>query len=58
MPQSCLKVGVGGNRIITGGGGRKGPGRERRGGRNKGKVSGTGGDGREVQRVRKSNKNM
>jgi hypothetical protein len=46
----------GGQRMITGGGG--GPGRERRGGGNKGAVSGTGEDWREVQRVRKLNKNM
>ena len=41
-------------------GGREGGGpvRERGGGRNKGAISETGGDVREVQRVRKSNKNM
>ena len=37
---------------------RGGPGREKGGGENKGAVSGIGGDDREVQRVRKSNKNM
>ena len=37
---------------------RGGPGRERGAGGNKGAVSGTRGIGREVQRVRKSNKNM
>lgn len=47
----------GGNRIIKVGGARGGRhGRERRQGRNKGIVSGTGGNGKEVQRIRKVNK--
>ena len=48
-----------GNKIITGGRGREGPGRERIEYReNGGSGSGIGGDGREVQRVKKSNRNM
>jgi len=43
--------------MIAGGGGR-GPGRERGGEGNKGAVSGTGGDRREVQMVKKSNKDV
>ena len=45
MLQSCIE---GKNRMIVGGGGR-GKGRERRG-KNKGAVSGTGGNRREVER--------
>jgi hypothetical protein len=48
-----------GNKIITGGRGRERPGRERIECReNGGSGSGIGRDGRDVQRVEKSNRNM
>jgi hypothetical protein len=48
-----------GNKTIMGGRARREPGREREGEQMRGRaISGTGGDVREVQRVRKSNKNM
>ena len=47
-----------GNRMITGGGWRVGSGRDRGGGGKREAGSGTGGDRRDVQRVRKLNKSM
>jgi hypothetical protein len=47
-----------GDRIIKGCVGREEPWRETGGRGNKGTLSSTGGDEREIQRVRKSNKNM
>ena len=44
--------------MIKGGGSRGGHGREKGRGGNKGAVSGAGRDEREVQRVRKMNKNV
>jgi hypothetical protein len=55
MVWSCIQWG---NRTIVGGGVRGGLGRKKGGEEVKMSLSGTGGDMREVHRVRKSNKNM
>jgi hypothetical protein len=53
--QSCIEGGTGWSWEVKGG---VRPRREREGRRNKGAISGNGGDRREIQKVRESNKNM